>query len=228
MKQISVWGWAWPGLLGGWAWIGLYYGYEMIGPQLWLLGIALLATVLTAVFVAKLAEYLQERQAAMFDERQLSLTMTADATLLEQARLLATESPELAAEMARRIGRPDLILYPSQQGRRAQIKLAGSDVTLQFALDVLRRSDDTHMAAQRSYQDGTYIYDANRDVADRQQWMQLNWLLSREAMVQRYVPSLATNTAPMWLPPWTRQRIRDHWLLPDDLVDLLKKQIVGE
>ena len=130
--------------------------------------------------------------------------------------------------MARRVGRPDLILYPTRQGRRAQIKIAGSDTTLQFALKALQMSDDVYMVAQRQFGDSTYTFDANREIPDRKQWMQLNWILAREGMVQRYVPNAATNTAPMWLPPWTPQQILDNWLIPPDLVEVLQKHVFDE
>ena len=228
MIERTVSSWAWPGFLAGVVSVGFWYAYEYFGSQVWLLVIAMAVVILVSVAIANLVAYIRERGTADMEARQSALTRSADATLMAEARQLASQSPELAAEIARRIGRPDLILFPSQQGRRAQVKLAGSDVTLQFALDALSRSDDVYFVAQRNYQDGTFIFDTNRDLPDRQQWMQLNWLLSREGMVQRYVPGVTTNTAPMWLPPWTPQRVLDNWLLPADLVEILKSRLTGD
>lgn len=228
MSEKTVGSWAWPSLLAGCAWIGLWYAFDWAGPQIWLLLIALLGVVLMATAIAHLVEYVADYRAAAFEMRQATLLKTSDSNLMLEARLLAAQSPELAGELARRVGRPDLILFPTRQGRRAQIRLAGSDVTLQFALKVLALSDDIYMAAQRQFGDGTYLYDANRELPDRKQWQQFNWVLAREGMVQRYVPNQATNTAPMWLPPWTPQQVLDNWLLPGDLAEILQKHLIDE
>jgi hypothetical protein len=228
MLDKSVKSWATPLFFSGLAWLAVWYAVDWVGSQVWILAIVFLGTVLLAVAIANLWEYVRERNQQGFEFRQSTLTRTSDARLFEEARLLAAQSPELAGELAKRVGRPDLILFQNRQGRRAQIKLAGSDVTLQFALDVLGRSDDVHMAAQRNYQDSTYLFDPNREMPDRKQWVQLNWILSREGLVTRYVPNQATNTPPLWLPPWTPARIRENWLLPGDLLEILKPYLVDE
>jgi hypothetical protein len=219
-KSASYWGV--PAIWAGSLWIGLAYAYRFYGEQLWQLLVMLVAAVASAWALANLWEYITEKRQWARSEQQHALSLSSDVRLFEEATKLAIQAPELAAEMAHRIGRPDLILFPSRKGRRAQIKLAGSEVTLQFALEALRMSDDTHYVAQRNYLDSTHSFDPNRDVTDRQQWMQFNWILAQDGMCQRYVPGLATNTAPMWLPPWTPQRVLDLWLLPDDLVETLK------
>lgn len=222
MYEKRVRDWAIPAIISGLLWLGLFFANQNYGDQFWMLAVALMAFVGSAVTVAKFWEYVSEKIDERVTHRQHVLSYSSDAHLLEEARLLAAQSPELAGELAKRIGRPDLILFPTRGGRRPQIKLAGSEVTLQFALDALNRSDDIYYVAQRNYLDGTHHWDPNKDISDRQQWMQLNWILSRDGICQRYVPNQATNTAPMWLPPWTPQRVMELWLLPIDLVATLK------
>jgi hypothetical protein len=226
MNERSVRDWAWPGFWAGCAWIGLWYAVEFFGRQVWELVIVIMAVVLMAVAVVNLVEYLQERKDQAIELRQSILTMTPDALLMRESRMLAVQSPELAGELARRIGRPDMILFPNRAGKHAQIKIAGSDVTLQFAIKVLQLSNDIAMVAQRQFSDATYLYDANREMPDRKQWVQLNWVWSQEGICQRYVPGATVNTPPMWLPPWNPQRILDNWLLPSDLMEMLQSQMM--
>lgn len=228
MLEKNVGSWAWPAMLSGFTVVAFYYALITFGRQLWLLCIIILGVVLFAMAMANLFEYISERRAMALDQQTNTLARTADSVLMAEARMLAAQSPELAGELARRVGRPDLILFPARQGRKAQIKLAGSDVTLQFALKALNMSDDVNMVAQRQFSEATYLYDSNREMPDRKQWQQFNWLLAREGMVQRYVPNMATNSAPMWLPPWTPQRILDNWLLPAELVELLNQYVQEE
>jgi hypothetical protein len=190
--------------------------------------IVLCGVIFLAAASANLWEYLAERRLAVFERQNSALSHSTDARLFEEARMLAAQSPELAAEMARRMGRPDLILFPSRQGRRALIRLAGSEVTLQFALKVLNLSDDLNMAAMRNFSDNTYLYDPNREIPDRQQWKQFNWILAQEGMVTRYVPNEATNSAPMWVPPWTPARVADNWLLPKDMLSIFEPYMLEE
>jgi hypothetical protein len=222
MNEKTVRDWAFPAFFAGMAWLGLFYGVENFGVQMWVSVVVLVAILLTAVTVAHYAEYARAQRENSLAARQILLLETPDSRLMNEARQLAVSSPDLAAEMAKRIGRPDLILFPSRQGRRPQIKIAGSDVTLQFALNALDRSDETHFVAQRAYSEGTYLFDPNRELEDRKQWMQFNWLLAREGMCQRYVPNQAVKESPMWLPPWGPQKVLDLWLLTDDLVTTLK------
>ena len=121
MNEKTVGSWAFPGFLAGCTVVGLYYAYTFFGTQIWLLVIALLAVVLLAIAIAHLMEYVADYQATAFEMRQATLVRTSDSTLMLEARLLAAQSPELAGELARRVGRPDLILFPTRQGRRAQI-----------------------------------------------------------------------------------------------------------
>jgi hypothetical protein len=228
MNEKNVSSWAMPGALSGFAWIGLWYAIEWFGSQAWQLAIMVVAVVLMAAAVANLWEYARERNLEAFKEQQESLTRTPDALLFQEARMLAAQSPELAGELARRVGRPDLILFPSKQGRQALIRLAGGGVTLPVALEGVGLSGDVNMAAQRNFSESTYLYDPNHEMPDRKQWMQLNWILAREGMVTRYVPNQATNTAPMWLPPWTPARIVENWLLPSDLLKILEPYLVDE
>lgn len=222
MRDKTVNSWAIPAMFSGFAWLAVWYLINWLGPQVWIAAVGLVGVALMSAAVANLSEYLAERQQAAFDFRQSAVSRTPESILFQEARLLAAQSPELAAELAKRVGRPDLILFSSRQGRRPQIKLAGSDVTLQFALKVLSLSDEVNMAAQRNFGEGTYLYDPNHEMPDRQQWRQLNWLLAREGMATRYVPNEKTNTPPMWLPPWTPARILENWLLPSDLLEVFE------
>jgi hypothetical protein len=228
MVNKSVWSWSWPFLVSGLAAVGLWYGVTWYGAQAWQLVLVLIWVLAVAMGAANLWEYWRERQMQAFAVQHDALTHSADARLFEEARLLAAQSPELAGEIAHRIGRPDLILFPTRAGKRAQIKVAGTDVTLQFAIKALMLSDDVYFCAQRNFADGTYFYDPNREIPDRKQWMQLNWILAREGMCTRYVHGAATNTAPMWLPPWTPARVLDNWILPADLLDTLKPYLVKD
>lgn len=183
------------------------------GPNLFLLVPGAFATLAGIVALTEFWNYQRWQILAREDERARIHTQTADSTLAEKMRELASQSPELAAEMARRIGRPDMILLPAMKGRQPQIVIAGTDVRLHFALHVLSRSSDQYMVAQRNYEDGTYHFDHNREISDRGQWVQLNHFLSQQAMVTRYVPGLATNLSPQWLPPWTPAKIIRDWLI---------------
>lgn len=227
MNDKNISSWSIPAFLAGCAFVGLYYAQVYFGLQLWLVLIALLGVVLISAAVANLVEYIVQKRADALEIQTSMLSRTADSVLMSEARMLAAHSPELASEMAKRVGRPDLILFTTQQGRQAQIKLAGSEVTLQFALKVLNLSDDIYMAAQRNFSEGTYLYDSNREMPDRKQWQQLNWLLARDSIVQRYVPGMVTNLAPMWLPPWNPQRILDNWLMPTETIETLQ-QLLNE
>lgn len=226
LYEKSVWSWVTPGMFAGFAMVGTIYAEQAWGFQMWLALPLLLMVLCAAVAMANFSEFVAERNLAAMERRQAMLAETGDTQLMREARMLATQSPELAAEMARRIGRPDLILFPSRQGRQAQIKLAGTDVTLQFALHLLERSSNDSMEAQRNYSDKTHNWDPNHEVYDRQQWMQLNWLWARDGICTRYVPNQDTNRPPLWLPPWTPERIMALWLLPDELRHVLKVYLV--
>lgn len=214
--------WLWPGFICGLSGFGWWYAVEVVGTQAWQFFIALIFLISLAAMIANFLEYLTERKLALLDRQNSVLTYSSDVRLFEAARGLAAQSPELAAEMARKVGRPDLILFQSRQGRQAVARLAGSDVTIQFAMRVLELSDDIHMAAMRNFADGTFKYDPNKELSDRDQWKQLNWIWSQEGMVTRYVPNEATHNAPMWLPPWNPVRVRDFWLMPGELRETLK------
>jgi hypothetical protein len=203
-------------------WIGLLAAYLWHGPHLWLLVIVLIATVLSAASLAKFIEYVKAVKDQELMNRQRAMTTTADAEIFRTARELAAQSPELAGEIAKRFGRPDLILLPHRDGKKAQVKLAGCDVTLEFAVNALNKSSQEYYCAQRNYSDGTYHYDSNKEISDRKQWMQFNFVLARDGICTRYVPGASTNESPMWIPPWTAERVRDNWLFPPYLMEILK------
>ncbi len=201
---------------------------DWFGVTLWLIvpgGFGLLFGVVT---ITEFLGYIREQAIERAEREQRAMALTADSYLAEQMRGLSSQSPELANSIAQRIGRPDLILFPGMHGRHPQVIIAGSDVTLLFALHVLEKSDDKTMLAQRNFQDGTYHWDKNGLISDRQQWMQLNWLLSQENICTRYQPGLKVNHPPLWLPPWTPQRVLENWLLGDVLEPfayLLEKEV---
>lgn len=220
MDEKSVKSWMVPSVFCLVFGLVFLYGLLWAGPALWLL-IPLVFFVLC--FSAALAEwwnYWVAIQDERIERRHTASIRTADGYLAEQMRGLAAQSPELAQAMAQRIGRPDLVLFTHSHGRKAQIKIAGSDVTLAFALYLLSRSTEKTMAAQRDYQEGTYHWDANGETNDRQQWQQLNWLFVQASIATRYVPGQKVNRPPEWLHPWTPERIVSNWLLGDLLEEL--------
>lgn len=220
--------WAAPGFGSGLFVVVAVYAYSVFGAQWWIAILLLAGGVLFASAVANLYQYIRQTQAMDLMERQRAMSITADSQVFDSARYLAAQSPELAGELAKRFGRPDLVLLPHRQGKRAQIKLAGSDVTIEFALDALNKSDERYFVAQRNYADSTYHYDGNKEISDRMQWKQLNWILARDGICTRYVEGQITNTPPMWLPPWTAASVRENWLFPVYLADLLKPWIITE
>jgi hypothetical protein len=220
--------WAVPAFLSGLFLIALVYVSMANGPQIWQLVLVLAWLVLLLVAGANFWRYIQEHQTGELTERQRAMAVTADSRVFEEARYLAAQSPELAGELAKRFGRPDLILLPHRQGKRAQIKLAGSEVTFEFVMDALNKSDEKYFVALRNYTEGTYHYDGNKEISDRQQWKQLNWIFARDGLCTRYVEGQPTNTPPMWLPPWTPAQVRENWLFPVYLVDLLRPWVITD
>jgi hypothetical protein len=215
--------WAWPLLFGTLFGMAALYADLMLHLAIWIIAPMVAAGgVLLAVAIANFIQYAREQEDWLLRSRQMALSITPDTEIFRSARELAAQSPELAGELAKRFGRPDLIVFPHRQGKQAQIKLSGSDVTLQFALDALNKSDEAHFAAMRNYQDNTYHYDPNHEITDRAQWQQLNWLMARDGICVRYVPGQVTNTPPMWVPPWKPESVRDNWLIPESVVEVLR------
>ena len=226
--KTTVKDWAAPAFFSGLCWIGLVYVYRTFGAHLWMALVILAGVVLLAMAISHFLEYVNDQASMALRDRMSNLAITADAEIFRAARDLAAQSPEMAGEMAKRFGRPDLILLPHRQGKHAQILVAGSDVTLKFALDALMKSTDKSYAAQRIYSDGTYHYDSNRVNTDRAQWMTFNWILARDGICTRYVPGQVTNEAPSWLPPWNPDRVRDNWLIPADLLETIRPYLAVE
>lgn len=217
MDDKTVRSWVVPGFFAVFCGLVFIYLSAWLGPSLVLLiplGFGMLAL---AVMVTEYLNYVRDQTIQRAERERISNIRTADGYLAEQMRGLASQSPELANAIAQRVGRPDLILFPGIYGRKPQVVIAGSDITLRFALYALSRSDEKAMVAQRDFQDSTYHWDTNGEVTDRQQWMQLNWLLSQQSMCTRYVPGQKVNHPPLWMPPWTPERIITNWLLGDVL-----------
>lgn len=215
--EKTVRSWVLPAFCMVLLWSVTLCGFLWLGAVPVLLVPAGFATLSMVVAFTEFWNYTRWQVIEREAQRSRVLSQTADAYLAEKMRELASQSPELAAEVARRIGRPDMILLPMMNGRQPQIVIAGSDVRLAFALHVLSRSTDTAMAAQREYADSTYHFDQNHEITDRAQWVQLNWLFARQAMCTRYVPGAKVNLPPQWLPPWTPTRVIQNWLLADML-----------
>lgn len=198
----------------------IFYGYAWFGPAPWLLAPMGLSLLALATAVTEYLDYVRVRTVERTERERLAISRTADAYLAEQMRGLAAQSPELAQAIAHRIGRPDLVLFPNAYGRKRQIKIAGTEVTLGFALYVLSRSTDQTMAPQRDFQKETFHWDANHEISDRQQWIEFNYVLAQQSICTRYAPGEKVNRPPMWLPPWTPEKVISNWLLGDVLEEL--------
>lgn len=217
MYEKTVRSWAIPAFFCLLCGLAFVYLHAWLGPSLLLLVPMAFGILTLAMTVTEYVNYVREQAIQRAERERLSTIRTADGYLAEQMRGLASQSPELANAIAHRVGRPDLVLFPGMYGRKPQVIIAGSDVTLTFALYALSRSDDKAMVAQRDFQDSTYHWDPNGEITDRRQWIQFNWLLSQQSMCTRYVPGQRVNHPPMWLPPWTPERIITNWLLGDVL-----------
>lgn len=217
MNEKSVWSWLIPAVVAVTCGLACIFITYWAGATVIVLLPVAFGFVFAIAAVTEYLAYIREGAIDRAEREHTALAITPDAYLAQEMRALAAQSPELAATIAQRVGRPDMVLFPGEQGRQPQVILAGSDVTLQFALYVLELSDLKTMAAQRNFGEGTYHWDKNGEISDRQMWMQLNWLLSQQSIVTRYVPGRPTNMAPMWLPPWTPERVRQRWLLGDVL-----------
>lgn len=229
MEDKTPGSWLWPLFFTICFGIAALYADLVMRLSPWLIAMLVVAGgVLLAGAIANFVQYAREQESYWFHNRQMDMAITPDGEMFRNAKDLAAQSPELAGEVAKRMGRPDLILFPTRQGKQAQIRLSGSQVTLQFALYVLSMSDEKSMMAQRKVSDGTYLFDPNREITDRAQWVELNHLWARESIVTRYIPNLPTNQPPMWLRPWTPERILENWLLTQDMLDTLRPYFLDE